>query len=303
MSARATLLAALLAATTWIAGAAPEPAAATPGARPRDGHTASAVPAELGAIAFEQKLGETIPGELELVDSEGRPVGLGELVTTRPALLVPVYYDCPMLCGLTLEGLTKALKTLSLTPGSDFDVIAFSIDPAETAEQARAARARTLARLADSGVARDRIDAGGAGWHFLVGSEAVVARLTEAIGFSFSSDEATGELAHAAGLLVLTPDGVIARVFFGVEFPPRDLRLALVEAGAGRIGNVVDQILLYCFRYDPASGRYTAAILNLVRAGGGLTLLVLLGFLFRSWRSERRLTAAENAAGAGGRLA
>lgn len=258
---------------------------AQPTPLPKVGLPADQVPESLRGIGIEQRLGELVPAELELVDSTGATVTLGSLLTERPALLVPVYYDCPMLCGLVLESLTKSLKTLSLEIGSDFDIIVFSFDPTEGYESAAASRKRTL-RYFDSE----------AGWSFLSGSEAAIAQLTAAIGFGAKRDEASGEMAHAAGIFVLTPEGRVARTFFGLNYPPRDLRLALVEAGDGTVGGIVDQVLLFCFRYDPATGRYSAAILRIVRAAGALTALAIAAFLFIARRRERRGHRHETAA-------
>ncbi len=249
---------------------------AQPTPPPKVGLPASQIPEQLRDIGIEQRLGESIPADLELVDASGRTIALGERLAERPALLVPVYYDCPMLCGLVLETLTKSLRTLSLEVGRDFDVIVFSFDSTEGYELAAKTRKRIL-QYFDSE----------AGWSFLVGEDESIRRLTESIGYTAKRDQKSGEMAHATGLFVLTPEGRIARVFFGLDYPPRDLRLALVEAGEGTIGGLVDQVLLFCFRYDPATGRYSTAILRIVRAGGALTALVIAAFVFLAWRRER----------------
>lgn len=273
---RFVLLAVLLWAVPCLA--IPPGASQSPGPK-AIGQTSDRLPDQLKGVDIEQRLGEQLPLEASFVDSTGAPVILGDLVGGRPALLVPVYYDCPMLCGMVLETLTKTLRTLKLEVGSDFDVVVFSFDPKETPEQAEKVRKRYVHDYDP--------ESDGSGWHFLVGDETNVLRMTDAIGFTANRDDATGDFAHASALFVLTPDGRIARLFFGVNYPPRDVRLALVDAGEGTIGSLVDQVLLYCFRYDPATGRYSAAILRIVRAMGILTALTIAGFVFVTWRRER----------------
>jgi protein SCO1/2 len=256
---------------------------AQPTPLPKVGLPAEQVPEQLRGINIEQRLGEQIPLDVELLDAAGHKIALGERLGERPALLVPVYYNCPMLCGLVLESLTKSLRTLSLEIGRDFDVIVFSFDSTEGFELASKTRKRIL-QYFDSE----------AGWSFLVGREESIRQLTDSIGYTAKRDQASGEMAHAAGLFVLTPDGRIARVFFGIDHPPRDLRLALVEAGEGSIGSFVDQVILFCFRYDPATGRYSAAILRIVRAGGALTVLAIGAFILIARRRERLYTQSTN---------
>lgn len=204
---------------------------------------------------------------------------------------MPVYYDCPMLCGMVLNGLTTTLRAMQLDAGRDFEVVVFSIDPAETTAMAAARKAATLERYDRPGAAD--------GLHFLTGEAEAIAALTQAIGFRYDYDESSGEFAHAAGLVLLTPEGQVARTLYGVEYPPRDLRLGLVEAADGQIGNVVDEILLFCFRYDPTIGRYSAATMNLVRAGGAITVGLLAAFVLLMLRRERR--GRKGLAGAEGR--
>lgn len=239
-----------------------------------------ALPGALEKVGFDQRLGETVPAALEFTDHAGRAVTLGDYLGERPVLVVPVYYGCPMLCGLVLNGLTQTLRTLDFTPGREFGVVVVSFDPDETPAEAAESRAAFLRRYGRP--------EGDPGWAFLTGSAASISGLTEAIGFRYRYDETAGEFAHAAGLAVLTPDGRIARYFFGVEYPPRHLRLALVEAADERIGSLADQIFLYCFRYDPTTGRYSAVTMNLVRIGGVATLLALGLFVTLSLRREHR---------------
>ncbi|MFQ5527153.1 MAG: SCO family protein [Thermoanaerobaculia bacterium] len=278
----------LLVTLIWAVPCFAIPPGASQGPGPKAiGQTSDRVPKQFEGVNIEQRLGEQIPLDAEFVDSTGTTVLVADLVGERPALLVPVYYDCPMLCSMVLETLTKSLKTLKLEVGRDFDVVVFSFDSSETPEQAAKARKR-WAHDYDP-------DSSGTGWHFLVGDDANIGRMTASIGFAANRDDASGDFAHAAALFVLTSDGRIARLFFGLSYPPRDLRLALVDAGEGSVGSVVDQVLLYCFRYDPATGRYSAAILRIVRATGILTALAIAGFVFLTWRRERSRSYREQA--------
>jgi len=237
------------------------------------------LPEALERVGLDQQVGETVPLELEFTDHDGNRVRLGDYFDRRPVILVPVYYDCPMLCTMILEGLTKTLKAVTLDPGSDFDIVAVSFDPDETSEQAAMRRTRSVERYGHKGAA--------SGMHFLTGEAPAVGALMDAIGFRFRYDENTGEFAHVASLVVVTPEGRVARYFLGVEYPPRDLRLSLVEAADEKIGTVVDQVLLYCFKYDPTTGRYTAATMNIVRLGALLTLLVVGLYVILNLRRER----------------
>lgn len=275
-----------LTATAALALLLPAAAGATGGVVP-----ASELPGPLQKVGFEQRLGEPVPLDLAFRDADGEPVELAALTAGRPAILVPVYYDCPMLCGMVLNGLTTTLRAMKLDAGRDFEVVVFSIDPAETTAMAAARKAATLERYDRPGAAD--------GLHFLTGEAEAIAALTQAIGFRYDYDESSGEFAHAAGLVLLTPEGQVARTLYGVEYPPRDLRLGLVEAADGQIGNVVDEILLFCFRYDPTIGRYSAATMNLVRAGGAITVGLLAAFVLLMLRRERR--GRKGLAGAEGR--
>lgn len=238
------------------------------------------LPAPLRRIAFEQRLGEPVDLRLAFRDESGADVSLGELTGDRPIVLALVYYDCPMLCSLTLDGLVSSLRAIELDAGSDFDVVVASIDPGEQPSLARATRARALESYRRAGTE--------SGWHFLTGDQASIDALTDSVGFRYSRDEQTGEYAHAAGIVVLTPSGRISRYLLGIEFPARDLRLSLIESSDGGIGTLVDQALLFCYRYDPETGTYSAAAMNLVRAGGVLTVLILVIFVLLTLRRDRR---------------
>lgn len=243
-----------------------------------------AVPA-LRDVGFDQRLGESLPLETELRDEQGRAVKLGDYFGKKPVVLSLVYYQCPMLCTLTLNGLASALGVLKLDVGNEFEVVTVSFEPKDTPELAAAKKATYLQRYKRPGAER--------GWHFLTGDAASIARLTQAVGFRYAWDERTRQWAHPAGIMVATPEGRLARYLFGVEYAPRDLRLALVEASAGRIGTAADAVVLYCYQYDPSTGRYSAAIMRLVRLGATLTLLGLGAFLIVMLRRERASQALE----------
>ena len=225
-------------------------------------------PAILRDVGFDQHLGARLPLDLTLHDEDGRPVRLGDLVRAKPVVLVPAYYRCPMLCTLVLNGVVSALRALPFDAGREFQVVVFSFDPRETSALAAAKKESLLAEYRRPGAA--------AGWHLLTGDEAAVRRLTETIGFRYAFDPATNQFAHASGIVVVTPGGTISHYFYGVEYAPRDLRLALVEAADERIGSAIDQLLLFCFHYDPATGRYGGLTLGAVRIGGALTVLALV---------------------------
>lgn len=265
---------------SWLVGAAPA-AAQFGGPRPEPivSPDQGKGPSAADQVAFDQRLGEQVPMDVELVDESGRPVTLTELAQGRPILLVPAYYECPMLCNMVLSGVISSLRTTDLDAGADFEVVVVSFDPEETPALAAEAKAPLVARYGRPGAE--------AGFHFLTGDEASVRAVMDAIGFRYSYVAERDEWAHAAGIVTLTPTGEIARYHYGVEFPARALRLALVEAGGGTIGSAVDEVLLYCLSYDPATGRYSLAILNLVRAAGLLTVVALGAFLLIGWWRDR----------------
>ena len=191
-----------------------------------------AVEGPLAAVRFEQRLGEPVPLDARFVDDTGAPTTIGDLLGERPVILALVYYECPMLCPMIMNGLLQSLKTMKFSPGDEFDVVTVSFDSSETWEQARDAKTMHLERYGKPETAD--------GWHFLTGSEDAIRSLTDAVGFYYEYDPEQDEFAHAAGIVVLTPEGRIARYFYGIEYPPRDVRLGLVEAAEGKIGNLVD---------------------------------------------------------------
>jgi protein SCO1 len=238
-------------------------------------------------VGFDQRLGVQLPLGLSFRDESGRDLRLGDLFGRRPVILVPVYYGCPMLCNQLLNGLTRSLKPVSLNPGKDFDVVAFSINSLETPELAGQKKAAYLERFDRAGT--------DSGWHFLTGAEASIAALTQTIGFRYTYNPQTKLYAHAAGVVIVTPDGRLARYFYGIDFPPKELQAELVQARAGRIGTPIGRLLLLCYDYDAATGKYTLSILRLIRVLGTATALALGGFLFVMFRREgrqRRMTSS-----------
>ena len=256
------------------------------------GPAADAAPQIFRDVGIDQRLGESVPQGLVFRDETGRSVRLGEYFALgKPVVLSLVYYECPMLCTQVLNGLASALGVLTMDAGKEFTVITASFNPRETPELAAEKKRNYLARYDREGAAE--------GWHFLTGDSASIAALTKAVGFRYAWDPEINQYAHASGITVLTPAGVVARYFFGIEYSPRDLRLALVEASSGKIGTPVDDLLLYCYKYDPASGKYGPVVMNMVRVGGIVTLATLGVFLFVSLRGDRRRAQAAALALAG----
>ncbi len=252
------------------------------------GIVASNVPPKIEHVTFSQRLGERLPLDARLTDESGREVALSEYFgKNRPVVLAFVYYQCPMLCPLVMNGISSALKVVPFTPGKDFDVVLVSFDSRDTPAAANAKKRAHLQHWAVPETAD--------GWHFLTGTEQEIKRITSAAGFTYEWDEETQQFAHVSGLLVATPDGRLSRYFYGVEFSPKDLRLALVDSGQGLLGSVVDELLLYCFHYDPSSGRYGAVFMNIMRLGGVLTVGLILGFVVLMRLRESRRVAERHA--------
>jgi protein SCO1/2 len=221
----------------------------------------------LSDVGFDQKLDAQAPMDLSFRDGDGRTVRLGDLFGGKPVVLSLVYYKCPMLCTESLNGLVRALRALSFDAGRQFNVVTVSIDPRETAALAAAKKKVYLERYGRP------VDA--SGWSFLTGDANAIKRLTAAVGFRYSYDAELDQYAHATGLVVLTPGGRVSHYLYGVEYAAGDLRLALVEAAAGKIGSPVDQLLLYCYHYDPLTGRYGLVVTRALRAAGALTVLLI----------------------------
>jgi protein SCO1/2 len=251
------------------------------------GVVASNVPPQFKDVTFAQQLGQQLPLDARFRDETGQEVALGDYFGKRPVVLSFVYYQCPMLCTQVMNGISSALKALTFTPGREFDVVLISFDPRDGFETANAKKRAHLQHWSVQDQA--------AGWHFLTGDEATIRRVTQAAGFSYTWDEPTKQFAHVSGVLTTTPDGRLSRYFYGVEFSPKDLRLALVESGQGRIGSIVEELLLYCYQYDPTTGRYGAIVMNLVRLGGALTVAMVAGFVLLMRRRESRLSAERRA--------
>lgn len=259
------------------------------GARSLPGQPAGDRPDLLRDVGFDQKLGARLPADLTFRDETGRTVRLGDYFGRRPLVLALVYYECPMLCTQVLNGLVGALEVLKFDAGREFDVLAVSFNPREGPGLASAKKQAYMERYGRPGTE--------AGWHFLTGSEASIEALTEAVGFRYAWDPEIGQYAHAAGAIVVTPDGRVSKYFYGIEFSPRDLRFGLIEAAERRIGTPVDQLLLYCYHYDPTTGKYGLVAMTAVRIGGVLTVLGLIAFWVAMWRHERRAALAGAAAG------
>ncbi len=236
-------------------------------------------PPYLQNVGIEQHLNAQVPPDLTFVDDTGRTVKLGDYFGKKPLILNLVYYNCTMLCGEALAGLAGAMKMVKFDVGNEFDVITVSFNPRETPEIAAAKKQDYLKRYGRPGAA--------SGWHFLTGPAESINALTKAVGFQYQYDPRINQYAHATAIMVLTPQGRISRYFYGVDYPPKDLRMGLVEASQGKIGNAVDQVLLYCYHYDPATGKYGAVISNILRLGGALTILLLGGLLFILLRLDR----------------
>jgi protein SCO1/2 len=247
---------------------------------PPDLDPASKKPKILERVGVDQKIGQQLPLELTFVDDSGRTVRLGDYFGARPVVLALAYYECPMLCTQVLNSMTGSLKTLSFDAGKDFDVVVVSINPREGP---RLAAEKKAAYVEHYGRPQT-----GSGWHFLTGTEPNIRTLADAIGFRYAFDENLQQYAHGAAIYVVTPKGVVSRYLLGIDVAPRDLRLALVEASENRLGTVADQVLLYCYHYDPATGKYGAIALLSVRIGAVATVVCFLTFLTVSLRRERR---------------
>ncbi len=250
------------------------------GYRQAPGTPSSTMPAPLREIGFDQNLNQPLPLDTQFVDEQGRRVRLGEYFGKRPVVLGFVYYDCPMLCTQVLGAMTSTLGVMSLEPGQDYEVVLVSFDPREKPEQAASRKVEYMHRF--------RRPSAEASWHFLTGEQPDIERLTRAAGFRYAWDEQTQQYAHPAGIIVTTPDGRPARYLFGIEYGPRDVRLALVEAAEGKIGTMADNLLLFCYHYDPMTGRYGFAIMRALRLAGVATVLLIGTSILLMVRRERR---------------
>jgi len=254
---------------------------------------ASKKPLILEKVGIDQKIGQQLPLDLQFVDDHGAPVRLGDFFGTRPVVLALAYYECPMLCTQVLNGMTGALKPLSFDAGTDFEVVVVSINPREGPRLAAEKKANYIERYGRPETAR--------GWHFLTGTDASIKSLASAIGFRYAFDENIQQYAHGAAIYVATPKGIVARYLLGIDFSPKDLRFALIEASENRLGTIGDKVLLLCYHYDPTTGKYGAVVLRAVRIGGVLTVLGFLAFLTVSLRQERRETSRRRTSAPEGR--
>lgn len=232
----------------------------------------------LKRVGIDQKLNQQLPLDLVFRDENGKQVKLGDYFGKRPVVLSMVYYECPMLCGEVMNGEASVFSTLKFDIGKDFDVLTVSFDPRETPALAAAKKQTMITRYGRPGAAE--------GWHFLTGDQGSIQALTNALGFQYAWDEQTKQFAHAAAIMVITPEGKIAQYLYGVEYAPKDLRLALVQSSQNKIGNVVDQVLLYCYHYDPRTGKYGAVVSRVLQVAGVITIVILGGFLIVMFRLE-----------------
>ena len=231
-------------------------------------------------VGIDQHLNEQLPLELTFRDEEGNVVPLGRYFHSKPIVLSLVYYRCPMLCTQVLNGMVETFNIIDLTAGNQFDVITVSIDHTETSELAARKKEEYVAAYKHEGVRN--------GWHFLTGDSASIAQLAGAAGFRFVYDEKTKLFAHASGIMIATPEGRLARYLYGIEYPAKDLTFSLIEASKGRIGSPVEKLQLLCYAYDPATGKYSLVVVNIMKAAGAVTILLLGGFMYRNFRRDRK---------------
>ncbi|MCY7377152.1 MAG: SCO family protein [Pyrinomonadaceae bacterium] len=242
----------------------------------------SGLPPVLKTVGIEQNLNGQLPLDAEFKDENGNVVQLGSYFGKgRPVVLALVYYECPMLCNEVLNGLTGSLKGISFDAGKEFDVVAISFDARENdkPDLTKNKKASYLNRYERKGAEN--------GWHFLTGTQSEIDKVTQAVGFSYQFDEATNQFAHAGGVTLITPDGKISKYFYGIDYAPKDLKLGLMESAEGKIGSAVEKLYLYCFHYDPSTGKYGLAILKVLRLMAIATILGLGGMIFVFWRRGR----------------
>jgi protein SCO1/2 len=247
------------------------------------GIPAASLPMMVQGVGIDQNLNAQIPLELTFKDDSGQVVRLGQYFREKPVVLALVYYECPGLCDLILNGLTHAMEQISLNVGSDYEVVTVSFNPRETWQLANAKKSNYIEKYKrPAALANTK-----AGWHFLVGDQASIKSLADTVGFHYNYDPISKQFAHASGIFLLTPEGKIARYFYGIDYKPRDFRLGLVEASANKIGSTADQVLLFCYHYDPMTGKYGMTIKRVTQVLGTATALGLFGFVFIMLRRER----------------
>jgi protein SCO1 len=235
-------------------------------------------PPGLKNVGIEQRLNQQIPPDLLFRDETGKQVRIGDYFGKKPLVLSLVYFRCPMLCSEVLSGVEGSLKALNFNVGKEFDVLTVSFDPKDTPEGATEKKADILKRYHRQGAEN--------GWHFLTGPQASIDALTKAVGFTYEYDPKTDQFAHSTAIMILTPDGKIAQYYYGIEFPPKDIRLGLIQASQGKIGTLADEVILYCYHYDPKAGRYSAVISRIMQLAGGATVLLLGAFVLILYRRE-----------------
>ncbi len=240
-------------------------------------------PGDLKDIGIDQRLNQQLPLDLQFKDESGKTVRLGDYFQAgRPVVLNLVYYTCPMLCGEVLAGEASALGVLKFTPGKEYEAVSVSFNPDETPKDAAEKKQVYVSRMNEH--LEHKSD--GDGWHFLTGQQAEIKQLADAVGFHYRRDARTGQFIHAAAIMIVTPQGKVAQYYYGVEYSPKDIRLGLIEASQDKIGTLVDQVLLYCYHYNPSTGRYGAVITNIMRLAGAATMLILGGFLIVMFRRD-----------------
>ena len=243
------------------------------------GVPAASVPLIMQGVGIDQNLNAQIPLELTFKDEIGQAVRLGQYFRDKPVVLALVYYECPGLCDLVLNGLSHAMEQISLNVGTDYEVVTVSFNPKESWQLAGAKKATYIEKYQRTGAKE--------GWHFLTGQQDAIKQLANTVGFHYNWDPVSQQFAHASAIMVLTPEGKIARYFYGIQYKPRDFRLGLVEASANKIGTPADQVMLFCYHYDPTTGKYGMAITQITRVLGTGTVLGLGGFIFIMIRRER----------------
>ena len=246
---------------------------------PRSADNSKALPPLLQGIGIDQRLNGQVPLDLQFRDETGKTVRLGDFIGKKPVILSLVYFDCPMLCTMAENGLLHSLQEVAFSVGREFDILTVSFDPHDTPEIAAAKKAVYVGLYGRKGAER--------GWHFLTGDQASIEQLTQAVGFRYRYDAQAKQFVHATGIMVLTPQGRIARYFYGIYYPSRDLRLGLVEASTNRIGSPVDEVLLFCCRYDPATGKYGVIISRIIQITGLITVLSIGGLIMGLSRSRQ----------------
>jgi len=249
---------------------------------PPPGTSSELVPDILEKVGIDQKLNAQVPLDAVFRDELGRQVKLGDYFGKRPVVLSLVYYECPMLCTQVLNGAVAAFKVLNFSVGDEYEVVTLSFNPKETPAMASAKKQTYLAKYGRP--------AGANGWHFLTGEQPAIDALASSVGFRYVFDKSSQQYVHASALMVLTPDGRVSKYFYGIDYPPKDLRLGLIEASGGKIGTPVDQVLLYCYHYDPHSGKYSMVVMNVLRLAGLLTVALIGGFIVTMWSVDRRKT-------------